>query len=98
MTKTSPRSSTHYRTRAVRDRYSYKATFEEIEANGFNLNIPRYVDTFEPEPEVDLQAVQNEIRDLEKQLAQTREKRTSTSRSSVSMSDDEDGKERTEAN
>ncbi len=62
-----------YRTRAVRDRYSYKATFEEIEANGFNLNIPRYVDTFEPEPEVDLQAVQNEIRDLEKQLAQTRE-------------------------
>ena len=51
-----------------------KATFEEVEANGFNLNIPRYVDTFEPEPEVDLQAVQNEIRDLEKQLAETREK------------------------
>src|SRR5258708_544878 len=63
-----------YRSRAVRERYSHKATFEEIEANGFNLNIPRYVDTFEPEPEVDLQAVQNEIRDLENQLAQTREK------------------------
>jgi len=63
-----------YRTRAERERYSHKATFEEIEANGFNLNIPRYVDTFEPEPEVDLQAVQNEIRDLEKQLAETREK------------------------
>ena len=54
-----------YRTRTERERYSHKATFEEIEANGFNLNIPRYVDTFEPEPEVDLQAVQNEIRDLE---------------------------------
>jgi type I restriction enzyme M protein len=43
-------------------------------ANGFNLNIPRYVDTFEHEPEVDLQAVQNEIRDLEEQLAKTRNK------------------------
>ncbi len=63
-----------YRSRTVRERYSHKATFEEIEANGFNLNIPRYVDTIEPEPEVDLQAVQNEIRDLENQLAQTRKK------------------------
>jgi type I restriction enzyme M protein len=63
-----------YRTRAECERYSHKATFEEIEANGFNLNIPRYVDTFEPEPEVDLQAVQNEIHNLENQLAQTREK------------------------
>jgi type I restriction enzyme M protein len=63
-----------YRMRTELERYSHKATFEEIEANGFNLNIPRYVDTFEPEPEVDLQAVQNEIRDLESQLADTREK------------------------
>ncbi|MES2174805.1 type I restriction-modification system subunit M [Sphingobium herbicidovorans] len=63
-----------YRSRNERERYSHKATFEEIEENGFNLNIPRYVDTFEPEPEVDLQAVQNEIRDLESQLAQTRKK------------------------
>ncbi len=63
-----------YRTRTERERYSHKATLEEIEANGFNLNIPRYVDTFEPEPEVDLQAVQIEIRDLEDQLAKTHEK------------------------
>ena len=70
----STRSSKPIATRAERERYSHKATFEEIEANGFNLNIPRYVDTFEPEPEVDLQAVQNEIRDLERQLAETREK------------------------
>jgi type I restriction enzyme M protein len=63
-----------YRKRRKLDRYSHKATFKEIESNGFNLNIPRYVDTFEPEPEVDLQAVQNEIRDLENQLAQTRKK------------------------
>ena len=66
-----------YRHRAVIERYSHEATLEEIEANGFNLNIPRYVDTFEPEPEVDLQAVQNEIRDLETQLAETRKKMNS---------------------
>jgi type I restriction enzyme M protein len=63
-----------YRTRSQVDRYSHKATFAEIEGNGFNLNMPRYVDTFEPEPEVDLQSVQNEIRDLEGQLMQTRQK------------------------
>ncbi len=61
-----------YRGRIERERYAKRATFEEIEENGFNLNIPRYVDTFEPEPEVDLQAVQNEIRDLEGKLAETR--------------------------
>jgi type I restriction enzyme M protein len=61
-----------YRGRVERERYSKRATFEEIAENGFNLNIPRYVDTFEPEPEIDLQAVQNEIRDLEGRLAETR--------------------------
>jgi type I restriction enzyme M protein len=63
-----------YRAREVRERYSHLATFDEIETNGFNLNIPRYIDTYEPEPEVDVQAVQNEIRDLENQLAETRKK------------------------
>jgi len=63
-----------YRARLEIERYSHSASFEEIVANNFNLNIPRYVDSFEPEPEIDLQAVQNEIRDLEGQLADTREK------------------------
>jgi type I restriction enzyme M protein len=54
------------------ERYSHCASFEEIERHKFNLNIPRYVDTFEPEPEIDIQAVQNEIRELDSQLAQTR--------------------------
>jgi len=54
------------------ERYSHQATPEEIERNKFNLNIPRYVDTFEPEPEVDIQAVQHEIRELDRQLADTR--------------------------
>jgi type I restriction-modification system DNA methylase subunit len=47
---------------------------QEIAENAFNLNIPRYVDTFEPEPEIDIKAVQVEIDTIEKQLVQTRAK------------------------
>jgi type I restriction enzyme M protein len=52
----------------VEDKFSYVATFEEIKENDFNLNIPRYVDTFEEEPEVDIAAVQKEIETLESEL------------------------------
>jgi type I restriction enzyme M protein len=52
----------------VADKFSYVATFEEIQENDFNLNIPRYVDTFEEEPEVDIAAVQKEIDKLESEL------------------------------
>lgn len=45
------------------------ATLEEIQENEFNLNIPRYVDTFEEEAEVDINKVQTEIDTLEKELA-----------------------------
>ena len=41
---------------------------EEIEANDYNLNIPRYVDTFEPEPEVDLQAVKTSMKQHEDKI------------------------------
>jgi type I restriction-modification system DNA methylase subunit len=41
---------------------------EEIQENEFNLNIPRYVDTFEEEAEVDIAAVQKEIENLEGEL------------------------------
>jgi type I restriction enzyme M protein len=51
------------------DRYAYPASLDEIKENDFNLNIPRYVDTFEPEPEVDIPAVQKEIATLEGELA-----------------------------
>ncbi|MCC7400476.1 MAG: type I restriction-modification system subunit M [Chitinophagaceae bacterium] len=51
------------------DKYSYVATAEEIQENDFNLNIPRYVDTFEEEAEVDIAAVQMEIDKLEDELA-----------------------------
>ncbi len=60
--------------RTVIDKYSYNATFKEIKENDFNLNIPRYVDTFEPEAEVDISAVQKNIVELETKLAETRRK------------------------
>jgi type I restriction enzyme M protein len=54
------------------DKYAYRATPEEIAENDYNLNIPRYVDTFEPEKPVNLKAVQKQIDDLENQLASVR--------------------------
>ena len=56
------------------DKYSYKATIEEIKENEFNLNIPRYVDTFEEEDEIDIPATQKEIKVLEKELAEVKTK------------------------
>ena len=41
---------------------------QEIEENGFNLNIPRYVDTFEPEEEINLNAVAAEIRNIQTEI------------------------------
>lgn len=56
------------------EKYSHTATFEEIEQNDFNLNIPRYVDSFEAEEEIDVKAVQQEIDVLEKELVDVRKK------------------------
>ena len=58
----------------VEDKYAYVATLNEIEENDYNLNIPRYVDTFEEEEEVDIQAVQQEIDSLEKELEEVQAK------------------------
>jgi len=63
-----------YKTRENVDKYAYVATFEEIKDNDFNLNIPRYVDTFEEEEEIDIEAVQKEIDRLEAELAEVRAK------------------------
>ena len=54
------------------DKYAYKAGFEEIKENDFNLNIPRYVDTFEEEEEINTKAVQKEIEGLESELTKVR--------------------------
>ncbi|WP_457572426.1 type I restriction-modification system subunit M [Desulfovulcanus sp.] len=53
------------------DKYSHLATLEEIQEAEFNLNIPRYVDTFEEEEDVDIAAVQKEIQEIEAELAKT---------------------------
>lgn len=58
----------------VEDKYAYVASPEEIKENDFNLNIPRYVDTFEEEEEIDIKAVQKEINCLEAELKEVREK------------------------
>lgn len=58
-----------YRRREAVEKYSHLASLEEIEENDYNLNIPRYVDTFEPEPEVDLAAVTAEIKQLDASMA-----------------------------
>ena len=63
-----------WRAREDVERYASVVTREQIAENGYNLNIPRYVDTFEPEEEIDIAAVQAEIEELEKELAETRQK------------------------
>lgn len=63
-----------YQKREGIDKYAHLAGVTEIEENDFNLNVPRYVDTFEEEEEIDIDAVQEEIKQLEKELAQVRDK------------------------
>lgn len=47
------------------EKYAHAASLEEVEENDYNLNIPRYVDTFEEEEEIDIKAVMKEIKELE---------------------------------
>jgi type I restriction enzyme M protein len=53
--------------------YSYRARIEEIKANDFNLSIPRYVDTFEHEDEVNIERLQEEIKKTQRQLSETQQ-------------------------
>jgi type I restriction enzyme M protein len=53
-------------------KYAYRAKRSEIDANEFNLNIARYVDTSEMEAEIDIAALQVEIEGLEAELAATK--------------------------
>ena len=55
------------------DKYAHLATLAEIAENDFNLNIPRYVDTFEEEAEIDLMAVRKEREELKAELARLEE-------------------------
>ena len=60
-----------FKERKTEDKYSYVASLDEIKENDYNLNIPRYVDTFEEEEPVDLESVSNELESLEGQISET---------------------------
>jgi len=57
----------------VEEKYSFVATLNDIRENEFNLNIPRYVDTFEEEDEIDAGEVEKRIVEIEAELATIRE-------------------------
>ena len=59
-----------YQKRETVEKEAYLASFEDVEKNDFNLNIPRYVDNFEKEEEIDLSALLDDMRDTDKQIAE----------------------------
>ena len=63
-----------YQKREAIDKYTYVASLDEVKENDYNLNIPRYVDTFEEEEPVDLKAVV--VKDLKSYLRQICRKQT----------------------
>lgn len=63
-----------YRGRREEEKFSHRATLQEIADNDYNLNIPRYVDTFEAEERIDLNAVARKLREVDAQLAGTNQR------------------------
>ncbi len=55
-----------YKTRINEDKYSHVASIESVKANDYNLNIPRYVDTFEAEDAINLGAISAQLIELDK--------------------------------
>lgn len=60
-----------FKNRTEVEKYSHLAPLAEIKENDYNLNIPRYVDTFEEEEPIDLNAVSNELKALEDEMQKT---------------------------
>ncbi len=60
-----------YRDRTDQEKYSYIAKLEEVKENDYNLNIPRYVDTFEAEDSIDLDTLADELKTLENSIGET---------------------------
>ncbi len=60
-----------YQKRENIDKYAYVASLDEIKENDYNLNIPRYVDIFEEEEPVDIEAVSAELKALEIDMLET---------------------------
>lgn len=63
-----------YKDRKTVDKYSYLASYEDIKNNDFNLNIPRYVDTYEEEELIDIDDVKKNIADIEAELVEVQAK------------------------
>jgi len=61
---------TTYRNRTEEEKYSKRATLQEIVDNDFNLNIPRYVDTFEAEDSIDINVIAAEIKELDAKMVE----------------------------
>ena len=59
-----------YRDRKEIEKYSHLATLQEVADNEYNLNIPRYVDTFEEKEPIDIKDVMAEIKELETKRAE----------------------------
>lgn len=57
-----------YKNRSSIDKYSRPVPLTEIKENDYNLNIPRYIDTFEEEEQIDLEAVATEIQQIQAQM------------------------------
>jgi len=57
-----------YKTRKNISKYAHLASYDEIVANDYNLNIPRYVDTFEEEEQIDIVALSKEMTELNAQI------------------------------
>ena len=62
---------TTYRNRTNLEKYSKKIALQTIAENDYNLNIPRYVDTFEAEESIDINAIANQLKALEKEMKNT---------------------------
>jgi type I restriction enzyme M protein len=60
-----------YRNRTEEDKYSKRASLQLIADNDYNLNIPRYVDTFEAEDSIDIDAIANDIKALDTKIVET---------------------------
>ena len=60
-----------YSKRETVEKESFLASFDDIEKNDFNLNIPRYVDNFEKEEEIDLNELLSEMKKTDEELQQT---------------------------
>lgn len=62
-----------YNDRKTVDKLSFLASYEDIEKNDFNLNIPRYIDTSEEEEEIDIRELSESFRDINREIKESNE-------------------------